>query len=119
FTCHLLKLAELSGEPVSFAVVFFGGDGVQVFPAKDGPTTAHKALHHDLVKHWPKPKGGTPLDAAMQEAVRISGTLPRGTDVSVILFTDGEPSSGWLRPEAFPEVKTEIDRLVKDIQKNP
>ena len=116
FTCHLLKLAELSGEPVAFTVIFFGGDGVQVFPAKGGPTTGHKSLHHDLAKNWPRPKGETPLDAAMQEAVRIVGSLPRGSDVSVILLTDGEPDSGYLRPEAFPEVKAEIDRMVKAIQ---
>src|SRR5207237_1044927 len=70
----------------------------------------------DLRKRWPKPEGLTPMDAAMQEAVRIVTALPPGSDVSVVLFTDGDPNSGILRPDVFPEVKAEFDRQLKEVQ---
>jgi hypothetical protein len=114
--CHLLKLAELSGEPVRFTVIFFGGEGIRVVPSGGVPTPAHRNLLNELTKAWPKPAGGTPLDEAMQEAVRIITALPKGSDTAVILFTDGEPSSGRIRADAFADVKAEIDRQLKAAQ---
>jgi hypothetical protein len=111
---HQVKLAELAGDDVKVAVVFFGGHGVKVVGGKDGkPTAATKGLLDQLLRDWPRPSGATPMDGAFQEAVRLAAALPPGSDATVLLFTDGEPDSCVLRPEAFPEIKAQIDKALK------
>src|SRR5438128_1717565 len=99
FLTHQIKLAELAGERVKIAVIFFGGDGVKVVGDHGMPSAVYGTLLGNLRKHWPKPQGGTPMDAALQEAVRIVTALPPRSDVSVVMFADGVPESGYLRPD--------------------
>ena len=44
--------------------------------------------------------GGIPMDEAFEKCVGMVSKLPRSADVSVILFSDGQPQSGRLRPES-------------------
>jgi hypothetical protein len=114
FLTELIQLARLSGRAVRIAAIVFGGEGVKVFgDDHQMPTAAHASLHRALIRDWPKPAGGTPLEAALQECVRMVGAQPPRTDVTVVLCGDGRPDSGRLRPEAFPGVKAEMDRRLK------
>ena len=108
---HLLDLARFSGQPCRVAVIFFGGDGVTVLGDEQGqPTAAHAALRQDLINRWPKPAGATPMDEAFEEALRMIRRLPRQGDVSVVLMSDGQPSSGRLRPKDFPSIAKGMER---------
>src|SRR5437588_285246 len=110
---HQMKLAELAGEQIKVAVVFFGGHGVKVVGDQGKPTAATRSLLGRLLREWPRPAGGTPMDSAFARAVHLVGALPAGTEVTLVLFTDGQPESGTVRPEAFREVKTLIERDLK------
>lgn len=114
---HQVQLADLSGDLVQIAVIFFGGNNevTVVGDMNRMPTAAYKTLHQHLLTNWPKLSGTTPLDTAMQEALRIVKALPAKADVSVLLFTDGQPDSGVLRPDAFPDVKAALDKQVKGL----
>lgn len=114
---HTIKLAELSGKQIKIAVIFFGGNNEVIVVGDHGmPTAAYKTLLGDLRKNWPKPRGATPFDSAMQLTVKIATALPRNADLSVVLLSDGQPESGMIRPEAFPEIRAEIDRQMKALQ---
>src|SRR5205807_595101 len=82
------------------AVIFFGGNGVMVVGDNGLPTAAYRTLQNQLLKDWPKPEGFTPMDEAFEQVVRITSGLPKGTEVTALLFTDGQPDSGRLRHEA-------------------
>ena len=108
----LLNLLGLSQERVGVGVVFFGGEGVQVVGDDQGmPTLAHAELRSRLLQRWPELAGHTPMDAAFERVVEMINTLPPGSRVTIVLMTDGFPSSGYLRPDEFPEVQQEIDAI--------
>jgi hypothetical protein len=108
---HLVNLAEFSGQPVAIAVVFFGQGGVRVVGDKGGmPTLAYAALRQELLGSWPKPAGETPMDEAFQATLKLARTAPRGAPISVVLMSDGQPESGRLRPQDFPEIAQEMAR---------
>lgn len=113
---QVVRAAELTQSNRQIAVIFFGGKGVQV----KGPTATYASLHQELIKSWPRPEGATPLDEAMEQAVKICKNLPSRTRTTVVLFTDGKPDSGRLRPETFPPMKTAIEQLLaKEKEQNP
>ena len=121
---HCVNLAELSQQPVSIAVIFFGAGGVHVVGDEHGmPTAAYATLRHELTTKWPKPEGETPMDAAFATALKMVHALPRDSQVTVVLMSDGEPSSGRLRPEDFPEIATEMkhrrEAIIKKYQGFP
>ncbi len=108
---HLVNLAEFSGQPVAIAVVFFGQGGVRVVGNKDVmPTLAYAALRQELLSSWPKPAGETPMDEAFQATLKLVRAAPQGTPISVVLMSDGQPESGRLRPQDFPEIAQEMAR---------
>ena len=73
---HCVNLAELSQQPVSIAVIFFGAGGVHVVGDEHGmPTAAYATLRHELTTKWPKPDGETPMDAAFATAVKMVHAL--------------------------------------------
>ena len=56
---HQIKLAELAGEQVKVAVVFFGGHNVVKVVGDDSgkPTAATRGLLDRLLREWPGPSG--------------------------------------------------------------
>lgn len=113
---HLLDVARLSKVPVQFAVITFGGNEVKVFGDEKGlPTAALGSLRRELISKWPAYAPGTPLDEASEKLINIITALPRDAEITALLDSDGAPSSGRLRPEVFPEVAREMEKLRKKI----
>ena len=111
---HSLDLAALSPEPLGIVVIFFGEDGVTVVGDENGmPSSAVGSLRRQLLNNWPDLGGTTPMDEAFQMAVRIVHDLPSDAEVSIVLMTDGQPDSGHIRADDFPE----IQKIVEDRKK--
>ena len=113
---HGLDLAALSPEPPRIGVIFFGEGGVTVVGDEEGmPTSAIVTLRQQLFKNWPSLAGATPMDEAFETAVRIVHDLPPDAEVSILLMTDGQPDSGHIRANDFPEIQKIIEDRKKAI----
>jgi hypothetical protein len=112
---HMVNLAELSKQPVSIAVVCFGGDGVTVFGDGNKPTAAYAKLRSELTTQFPSPAGATPMDEGFEKTLQMVRELTGNEHVCVVLMTDGQPDSGKLRPEDFPDIAAEIERRRKAV----
>ena len=111
-----IHLAELSGQNVQVAVIVLSGQGVVVFgDDKQMPTAAYKSLLKRLRREWPQPNGGTPLVEAMTVAVRMAQAMPQQSRINIVFSSDGQPSSGMLQPDLYPELRAEMDRQRKAV----
>lgn len=106
---HSLDLQRLASRPGRTAVIVFGQEGIRVFAGENGlPTAAHATLRQQLLKEWPAPEGATPLDMAFEEALRMLRACDTNSRKTVVLFGDGIPASGKLRPDDFPKIAAEM-----------
>lgn len=113
---HILDVIKLSKQPVQLAAITFGGDGVRLIgDASGAPTAALATLRRDLIANWPESAGGTPMDEGFEKLVQFLSKLPRDADVTIVLIGDGQPSSGRLRGEDFPEIARDIELLRKRV----
>lgn len=112
---HLLELAALANRNLEVLVITFGGD-VKVFGGQDGkPTAAYESLARKLIAEWPKAIGATPLDLAFERTVEACSDA-REVPTTVLLLSDGDAHSGWLRPEDFPEIQAALDARAKALR---
>ena len=117
---HVVKVAALSRRPVKVAVILFNGDGLNVLAGDDGlPTAAHEALLQRLLTEWTPPRGGTPLNDALQACLQMLKACDSEEHVTVVHCGDGRPLSGRLRPDDFPDVKQHIERRTRAILDGP
>ena len=114
---HAINLAELAQQPVTIAVVFFGGNGVRVVGDPQGMPTAAYATLRQVLANWPKPTGATPMDEAFAAALKIVRKLQRDCSATVMLLSDGQPESGHLHPEDFPAIAAEMTHRREAITK--
>jgi len=112
--------SRLATEPTAFLSVVFNSavEKVRIVGDDAGlPTTNVTKFLKDLQEAIGPPAGVSPIDSAFEAALAAMAGLPPDTDVTVVLFSDGQARHDRIRTDLYPPVLVRENDLLDPLRK--